>query len=75
MKWVAENGREIGVDGSRLAWPNSVGEQHVAGGGSSGQGSRRTAVRTLVLMWPVTDAGYDWDSYVEYGRQRFLTAP
>ena len=24
---------------------------------------------------PVTDAGYDWDSYVEYGRQRFLTAP
>ena len=32
-------------------------------------------LRTLVLMWPVTDAGYDWDSYVKYGRQRFLTAP
>ena len=32
-------------------------------------------IRTLVLMWPVTDAGYDWDSYAEYGRQRFLTAP
>lgn len=24
-------------------------------------------IRTLVLMWPVTDAGYDWDSYAEYG--------
>ena len=32
-------------------------------------------LRTLVLMWPVTDAGYDWDSYVKYGRQRFLTVP
>lgn len=44
VKWVAENGREIGVDGSRLALAgNRRRRQHVAGGGSSGQGSRRTA--------------------------------
>ena len=64
VKWVAENGREIGVDGSRLALAGNSVEDH---------GGPR--LRTLVLMWPVTDAGYDWDSYVKYGRQRFLTAP
>lgn len=43
VKWVAENGREIGVDGSRLARRQQRWRQHVAGGGSSRQGSRRTA--------------------------------
>ena len=81
VKWVAENGREIGVDGSRLALAgNSV-------GGNMSLAAALVAVPFLIragggwfagieaLANSVTDAGYDWDSYVKYGRQRFLTAP
>lgn len=76
MKWVAENGREIGVDGSRLALAgNSVGGNMSLAAALVAEDHGGPRLRTLVLMWPVTDAGYDWDSYVKYGRQRFLTAP
>lgn len=76
VKWVAENGREIGVDGSRLALAgNSVGGNMSLAAALLAKDHGGPQIRTLVLMWPVTDAGYDWDSYVEYGRQRFLTAP
>lgn len=76
VKWVAENGREIGVDGSRLALAgNSVGGNMSLAAALLAKDHGGPQIRTLVLMWPVTDAGYDWDSYAEYGRQRFLTAP
>ena len=76
VKWVAENGREIGVDGSRLALAgNSVGGNMLLAAALVAEDHGGPRLRTLVLMWPVTDAGYDWDSYVKYGRQRFLTAP
>ena len=76
VKWVAENGREIGVDGSRLALAgNSVGGNMSLAAALVAEDHGGPRLRTLVLMWPVTDAGYDWDSYVKYGRQRFLTAP
>ena len=70
------NGREIGVDGSRLALAgNSVGGNMSLAAALVAEDHGGPRLRTLVLMWPVTDAGYDWDSYVKYGRQRFLTAP
>ena len=76
VKWVAENGREIGVDGSRLALAgNSVGGNMALAAALVAEDHGGPRLRTRVLMWPVTDAGYDWDSYVKYGRQRFLTAP
>lgn len=76
VKWVAENGREIGVDGSRLALAgNSVGGNMSLAAALVAEDHGGPRLRTLVLMWPVTDAGYDWDSYVKYGRQRFLTVP
>lgn len=76
VKWVAGNGREIGVDGSRLALAgNSAGGNMSLAAALVAKDRDGPQLRTLVLMWPVTDAGYDWESYVEYGRQRFLTAP
>ena len=76
VKWVAGNDREIGVDGSRLALAgNSAGGNMSLAAALVAKDHDGPQLRTLVLMWPVTDAGYDWESYVEYGRQRFLTAP
>lgn len=76
VKWVTGNGREIGVDGSRLALAgNSAGGNMSLAAALVAKDHGGPQLRTLVLMWPVTDAGYDWESYVEYGRQRFLTAP
>ena len=76
VKWVAGHGRDIGVDGTRLALAgNSVGGNMSLAAALVAKDHDGPQLRTLVLMWPVTDAGYDWDSYVEYGRRRFLTAP
>lgn len=76
LKWVAEHGAEIGVDGSRLA---------IVGNSVGGNMSAATALRTIaeggpalklqVLLWPVTDATFDWESYELYGQDRFLTKP
>lgn len=76
VKWVAEHGEEIGVDGSRLAVVgNSVGGNMTLATALNAQEQGGPEIRTLVLLWPVTDAGYDWDSYAEYAEQRFLTTP
>ena len=58
VKWVAENGREIGVDGSRLALAgNSVGGNMSLAAALVAEDHGGPRLRTLVLMWPVTDAG------------------
>lgn len=76
VKWVAAHGEEIGVDGSRLAVVgNSVGGNMTLATALNAQEQGGPAIQTLVLLWPVTDAGYDWDSYAEYASQRFLTTP
>jgi len=73
-KWVAANGDEINVDGTRLA---------IAGNSVGGNMSTVTAmmakekggpdIRLQVLMWPVTDYNPDAESYHLYGKDRFLT--
>lgn len=76
VKWVAAHGDQIGVDASRLAVVgNSVGGNMTLATALNALEQGGPAIRTLVLLWPVTDAHYDWDSYVEYAEQRFLTTP
>lgn len=76
VKWVAEHGAKIGVDGSRLAVVgNSAGGNMALAAALDAQEQGRPEIRMLALLWPVTDAGYDWESYAEYGKQRFLTTP
>ncbi|HEX3871639.1 MAG TPA: alpha/beta hydrolase [Pirellulales bacterium] len=73
-KWVAEFGREINVDGSRLAVVgNSVGGNMAAVVALMAKNKGGPEIRFQALMWPVTDAYFETQSYLEYAEGRFLT--
>jgi len=73
-KWVAANGAEIGVDGSRLAVAgNSVGGNMAAVVSLMAKEQQSPAIKLQVLLWPVTDANFDTDSYLQFATGRFLT--
>jgi acetyl esterase len=74
--WVAAHGEEIKVDSTRLA---------VVGNSGGGNMTAAVALKALheggpdfkcqVMLWPVTDAHFDTDSYQEYDSGYFLTRP
>jgi acetyl esterase/lipase len=75
-KWVSENGAEIGVDGKRLAIVgNSVGGDMAAVTAIKAKEQGGPEIKLQILMWPVTNAKFDWESYQLYGKDRFLTTP
>lgn len=74
LKWVAENGSEIDVDGKRLAIVgNSVGGNMAAVVALMAKDKKGPEIKLQVLFWPVTDANFDTGSYHEFAEQRFLT--
>lgn len=74
LKWVAENGSEIDVDGKRLAVVgNSVGGNMAAVVALMAKDKKGPEIKLQVLFWPVTDASFDTGSYHEFAEQRFLT--
>ncbi|SDL94131.1 Acetyl esterase/lipase [Catalinimonas alkaloidigena] len=73
-KWVAEHGAEINVDGSRLAIVgNSVGGNMSTVTALMAKEKGGPDIKLQILMWPVTDAGFDYESVREFGEDRFLT--
>jgi len=73
-KWVASNGKSIGVDGSRLAVVgNSVGGNMAAVVALMAKDKKGPSIKFQVLMWPVTDANFETESYNKFATQRFLT--
>jgi len=73
-KWVAEHGKEIGVDGSRLAVAgNSVGGNMAAVVSLMAKEQNTPKLRFQLLLWPVTDAKFDTASYNEFAEGHFLT--
>ncbi|WP_292010893.1 alpha/beta hydrolase [Chryseobacterium sp.] len=75
-KWVAENGKEIGVDSSRLAIAgNSVGGNMTAVVALLAKDRKGPELKQQVLLWPVTDADFTRESWEKYAEERFLTAP
>lgn len=75
-KWVAENGKEIGVDGSRLAVAgNSVGGNMATVVALMAKDKMGPEIAYQVLLWPVTDADFTRESYIKYAQDRFLTTP
>jgi acetyl esterase/lipase len=73
-KWVAEHGKEIGVDGSRLAVAgNSVGGNMAAVVSLMAKEQNTPKLRFQLLLWPVTDAKFDTGSYNEFAEGHFLT--
>ena len=75
-KWVAANGGEIGVDGTNLAVVgNSVGGNMTGVTALMAKETNGPKIKFHIMMWPVTDATFEQESYERYGAQRFLTEP
>jgi acetyl esterase len=73
-KWVAINGKEINVDGSRLAVAgNSVGGNMAAVVALMAKEKKGPQIKFQLLLWPVTNASFNTESYGQYAEQRFLT--
>lgn len=73
-QWVAEHGAEIGVDGTNLAVVgNSVGGNMSAVIALMAKANNGPKIKLQVLLWPVTDANFDTDSYHQFSEGRFLT--
>jgi acetyl esterase len=73
-KWVAEHGNEINVDGTNLAIAgNSVGGNMSAVTALKAKENGGPKIKLQILMWPLTNAGFDTESYKQFGEDRFLT--
>ena len=73
-KWVAEHGKEINVDGKRLAVAgNSVGGNMAAVVSLMAKDKGTPAIKFQLLLWPVTDANFNTSSYNQYAEGHFLT--
>lgn len=73
-KWVAENGDEINVDGTKLAVVgNSVGGNMTAVTALKAIKNNGPKITSLVMFWPIVAANFETDTYKKYGIDRFLT--
>lgn len=73
-KWVAEHGDEIEVDGKNLAVVgNSVGGNMTAATALKAKEHGGPQIKVHIMMWPVTDANFERDSFKQFGEKRFLT--
>lgn len=73
-KWVAEHGKEINVDGKRLAVAgNSVGGNMAAVVALMAKDKKGPELKMQVLLWPVTDANFETGSYNQFATGHFLT--
>lgn len=73
-QWVAEHGKEIHVDGKRLAVAgNSVGGNMAAVVALMAKDKGTPAIKFQVLLWPVTDANFETSSYNQFAEGHFLS--
>ncbi|MFZ0512514.1 MAG: alpha/beta hydrolase [Candidatus Nitrosopolaris sp.] len=73
-KWVAENGRTLNVNSSRLAVVgDSVGGNMAAAVTLLAKERGGPPIRFQVLFYPVTDANFDTPSYMTYQNGYWLT--
>lgn len=75
-KWVAEHSDELEVDGRNLAVVgNSVGGNMTAVTALKAKENGGPKIKLHIMMWPVTDANFERDSFKQFGEKRFLTTP
>jgi len=73
-KWVAAHGDEIKVDGKRVAIVgNSVGGNMTAAVALMAKDKGGPEFKCQVMLWPVTDANFETESYREYAEGYFLS--
>lgn len=74
VSWVARYGAELGLDGSRLAVAgDSVGGNMTAAVTLLATERGGPAIRFQALLYPVTDASFDTDSYARFADGPWLT--
>ena len=75
-KWVAENGRELNVDGKNMAIVgNSVGGNMTTVTCLKAKENNGPKIKLQILMWPIVDSNFETGSYQKFGADRFLTTP
>jgi acetyl esterase/lipase len=73
LTWIADNGAENGLDGSRIAVAgDSVGGNMTAAITLIAKQRSGPQLAAQVLFYPVTDAGFDTDSYHQFAEGYFL---
>lgn len=73
-KWVAENGNEINVDGTKLSVVgNSVGGNMTAVTALKAIENNGPKIVSLVMFWPIVAANFETETYKQFGEDRFLT--
>ncbi len=73
-KWVAENGEEINVDGTKLSVVgNSVGGNMTAVTTIKTIENKGPKIANIIMMWPIVAANFETSSYNQFGEDRFLT--
>ncbi|WP_293895197.1 alpha/beta hydrolase [Flavobacterium sp.] len=73
-KWVAENGKDIGVNGKKLAVAgNSAGGNMATVVALMAKDKKGPEIKLQVLFWPITNANFETESYNKFATKRFLT--
>lgn len=74
-QWVAEHGKEINVDGKRLAVVgNSTGGNMATVVALMAKNKNGPKLALQILFWPVTDANFNYPSFKEFANGYFLSA-
>lgn len=73
-KWISLYGDQINVDKSKIAIVgNSAGGNMSIVASLKSKEANGPEIKAQILMWPVADASFYWESYQLYGEQRFLS--
>jgi acetyl esterase len=74
VKWVAKHGAELGLDGSRLAVAGeSVGGNMTAAITLLAKERGGPRIRYQALLYPVTNADFDTETYEQFAEGPWLT--
>jgi acetyl esterase len=74
LQWVAKYGGELGLDGTRLAIAgDSVGGNMTTAVAMMAMERGGPAIRLQALLYPVTNAAFDTDSYEQFAEGPWLT--
>ena len=75
IRWVSEHSDEIGVDAKNLAVVgSSAGGNMTAATVLKAKEKGGPEIKLHIMMWPVTDANFERESFKQFGEKRFLTA-
>ena len=74
IEWVSGHGAEIGVDGKNMAVVgNSVGGNMTAVIALMAKDKKGPEIKLQVMLWPVTDANFETESFNLFANGRFLS--